>query len=314
MAMSIFKSLTLVAALALLGAAAVYLIAPDTFIRLAINAERRAAGLEPQEVIISGLTVQYLDSGGPGTPLLLVHGFSADKDSWTGVSRHLGGRYRILALDLPGFGASDSPMNINYGVGAQVQRLHEFTDAIGLTHMHLGGSSMGGAVVASYAAKYPNQVASLWLIAPGSISRVPTGLQRQKLAHTGNNELIPTTPEEYEGLINTLMSKPPYLPAALKRIRAERAIAVSTLREKQFADLLDEALILEDKIKGMPIPAHMLWGDQDRVHAVGGVDVLMDILPQSSRTILSGIGHLPMLEAAEASAKDYLAFREAVRL
>lgn len=163
------------------------------------------------------------------------------------------------------------------------------------------------------AARYPNRMASLGLIASGSIRRGRPCVQRQKLTHTGNNELIATRPEKYEALIDTLMSTPPYPPAALKKSRAMRPTAVSTPKKRQFADLPDEALILEDTIKGVPIRAHMLWGDPGGAHAVGGVDVLLRLLPRASRTVVSGIARLPMRDATEARAKDYLAFREAVR-
>src|ERR1700710_2020288 len=81
---------------------------PAQFARAAANAERGAAGLERKETDIPGLHVVYLE-GGQGKPLLLLHGFGADKDNWTRVARYLTPHFHVFALDLPGYGESAQP-------------------------------------------------------------------------------------------------------------------------------------------------------------------------------------------------------------
>tara|TARA_R110000787_G_scaffold8607_26_gene29346 strand:+ start:314 stop:1258 length:945 start_codon:yes stop_codon:yes gene_type:complete len=309
--MSILKSLLIVAVLALLGAALLYVVAPGTFVDLAISAERRAAGLEKHEVEIPGFTVQYLDSEGTGAPLLLLHGFGADKDNWTRVSRSLHKHYRVIAPDLPGYGESDGPTDVPYTIASQVERVRAFVTALGLTHVHIGGNSMGGAISAAYAAAYPNEVGSLWLLAPAGVGSAPTSELGHLLeASDGRNPLIAETPEEFDALIHFAMEKPPYMPAAVIRVLSDRAIAAQPLRNQQFKDIISEGLTLEPLISDLPIPTHILWGDSDRLLHVGGADVLARILPNASKTIMKDIGHLPMMEAPELSAEDYLRFRQ----
>lgn len=312
--MRILKVFLLALVLGLVVVAGTYVLSPETFVRQAIATERWASGLTRHETQIPGFRVAYLDSGGAGAPLVLVHGFGADKDNWTRVARYLRPQYRIIALDLPGFGDSDSPADQPYTIAAQVDRLHAFVRAIGLTAVHLGGSSMGGNIVATYAAKYPNEVASLWLVANSGVNRAPPSELRQRIADTGKNALVPGTAEEYRDMLHWVMERPPYLPGAVLEVMAARAVAVQPLRTQQFAELIREASTLEERISGLPIPTHVLWGEKDRALSVRAVDVLMGLLPQSSRTIMPDIGHLPMIEAPEESALDYLAFRKHYRL
>ena len=123
------------------------------------NFLRRLAGLQAKTIRVQGQTFPYL-VGGSGDPLVLVHGFTADKDTWGAVARHLTAQYTVIAPDLPGFGDTVRDPNANYSLDTQVENLRVFVQSMGLKRVHLGGNSMGG-VVAVYAAKYPQEVASL---------------------------------------------------------------------------------------------------------------------------------------------------------
>ncbi len=311
--MRILKVLLLAALFALIGLGLLYVAAPARFVELAVQGERWAAGLEHKEVDIPGFHLHYLDSGGTGTPLILVHGFGGDKDNWTRVARHLRPHYRVIALDLPGYGQSDAPATERYAIGDQVERLHAFVQAIGLSRAHFGGNSMGGNIVATYAARYPNEVGSLWLVAASGVSAAPQSELRKLVADTGKNPLAPGDTEQYRSMLQWVMARPPYLPNAVVDVLAARAVTAQPLRAQQFADLVEEANALEPLISALPIATHVLWGEQDRVLHVGAVSVLSAVLPHATHTILPGIGHLPMVEAPEQSARDYLAFRKSSR-
>lgn len=308
------KVLLLAAALAFGAAFAAYWFAPASFLRGAVATERWSAGLTRLEKEVDGFKIAYLDSGGSGPPLVLVHGFGGEKDNWVRTARLLRPQLRVIVLDLPGYGESDSPLDGSYTIADQVERLHAFIAALGLTHVNLGGHSMGGNVVATYAAKYPNEVGSLWLIATAGVGTASPSELRKRIADTGANALVPETVEEYRQMMTWVMARPPYLPERLLQVLAQRAIANRELRTRQFAQLVREASTLESRINGMPIPTHVLWGERDRAVNVDAVDVLMGILPNSDRTLMPDIGHIPQLEAPEETARDYLAFRKHYRL
>lgn len=308
------KVLLLAGLLALGVALVTYWVAPASFLRAAAATERWGAGLSRKEIQIPGFRIVYLDSGGGGTPLVLVHGFGGEKDNWVRVARKLRPQLRVIALDLPGYGESDAPADGSYTIADQVERLRAFIAALGLTHVDLGGHSMGGNIVGTYAAAYPNEVGSLWLIANSGVGNAPPSELRQRIADTGSNALVPATPEEFRQMMTWVMARPPYLPDRLMDVLAQRAVAVHDLRTRQFEQLIREASTLDRRINGLPIPTHVLWGELDRAVHVDSVDSLMGWLPHSDRTLLPGIGHVPMLEAPEETARDYLAFRKHYRL
>ena len=74
---------------------------------------------------INDLRIRYLDSNNRGTPLLLLHGLGGSIESWTNNIGFLWSRFRMIALDLPGFGLSDKP-KISYSINFYVNFLEKF--------------------------------------------------------------------------------------------------------------------------------------------------------------------------------------------
>ena len=75
---------------------AAYVVFPDKALQLFAEMERSASGLERKSLVVDGNTWVYLE-GGEGPPLLLVHGFGADKDNWTRIAKSLTPHYRVIA-------------------------------------------------------------------------------------------------------------------------------------------------------------------------------------------------------------------------
>ena len=94
----------------------------------AYSMERSRAGLQRKEIVLGdGTRMVYLE-GGSGAPLLLVHGFGADKDNFTRVARWLTPHYRVIVPDLVGFGESTHLPDADYHYAAQAGAF-EFTTA-----------------------------------------------------------------------------------------------------------------------------------------------------------------------------------------
>lgn len=311
--MRIFKFLLLAAVLGLLILTGLYFLAPPRFVEVTVRAERAVSRLQRHEIEAGGFHMVYLDSGGKGEPLVLVHGFGGDKDNWNRVARLLTPHYRVIAPDLPGYGESSSPPQASYRISDQVQRLHAFVAALGLRRAHFGGNSMGGHIVAAYAAQHPNEVGSLWLLANAGVLSAPPSELRLRLERGEPNPLLSSTPAQFRAVLDMVMSRPPPIPDVIFDVLAATAIRNHDLRDRQFHQLVDAPQALEPLIEGLPVPTHILWGEQDRLLHVGTVEVMRRLLPQSSSTVLPGIGHVPMIEAPTESAQDYLAFRQRLR-
>jgi pimeloyl-ACP methyl ester carboxylesterase len=284
--------------------------APETATRMAFDAERHRSGLVRKEIDLPGGLHYVFLEGGQGEPLLLLHGFGADKDNFTRVARFLTPHYRVVIPDQAGFGESSHPADADYSPPAQARRLHELAAALGFGRVHLGGSSMGGQIALEYAADYPAETASLWLLDPGGIWSAPPSELVQVIQQTGRNPLMARNADEYAQVFEFVMTDPPYVPRAMLNVLARERIRNFDLEERIFTQIRDGQL--EERIKGLATPSLIVWGRDDRAIDVGTADVLHALLPNSQRIVLDHIGHLPMIEAPERSAQDYLQFRASI--
>ena len=132
---------------------------PEGTAQFTVDLERKGAGLEAKSIAVNGFQIHYLE-GGTGEPLLMIHGFGANKDNWTRIGRYLTPHYRVIALDLPGFGDSSKPVEAGYRYADQLPRIQAFAEALGLKQYHVAGNSMGGYFAAGLARHYPNSVQS----------------------------------------------------------------------------------------------------------------------------------------------------------
>ena len=197
----LFGALTIILALVV-----VYYIFPDVAFKLLLKAERISSGLKQHSIEVEGLHIEYLE-GGQGDVVLLLHGFGANKDNWTRISRHFTPHFRVIAPDLPGFGESSRQPDSNYTIAAQADRVHAFARALGLQSFHLGGSSMGGQIAGVYTAQHPESVISLWLVAPGGVvSAAPSEMHRE-LDAGRPNPLVAGSVEDYSRLIDFVFVK-----------------------------------------------------------------------------------------------------------
>ena len=304
------KKLLVLVLLLLLGVVATYFIAPESLARLAVNAERSGAGLSRHETGVAGFHIVYLD-GGQGEPLLLLHGFGADKDNFTRVAKVLTPHYRVIAPDLPGFGESSAPVDGSYSITEQVERVHALVQALGLKSIHIGGSSMGGEIAALYAAKYPAETGSAWLLAPGGVATAPASELAERIAKGGSNPLIAGNADEFAAVFQFVMSDPPFVPRRILDVMGRTAIAHHDLNTRIFTQIRS-APGLEEQVKGLAVPVHIVWGDRDRALHVGGAKILQGLMPNCTVLILPGVGHLPMLERPREVGEDYLAFRQSL--
>ena len=283
---------------------------PARFAEAALGAERSAAGLQRRETSIPGFNVVYLE-GGQGKPLLLLHGFGADKDNWTRVARYLTPRFHVYAVDLPGYGESTRPAAAEADIGHQLLYVSEIAAALGLDHFDLGGNSMGGWIAGAYAAAHPEQVNSLWLLAPAGVSTAQDSDLVKIVKKGGHVPLIAQTPQEYEELLDFVFVHRPYVPHAVISVLAQRAAQDYDFNQKVFAELVDDAP-LEPQLKNLPTPTLIVWGDHDRALNYSGAEILHQLLLNSQVIIVPDMGHLPMLEAPAQTAADYIKFRDSL--
>ena len=270
---------------------------------------RRRSGLKLKEIRIADeLRYVYLE-GGQGEPLLLLHGFGANKDNFTPIARFLTPHYRLIIPDLIGFGHSSHPQDTDYAPPVQAARLRALMQALGIKRIHLGGSSMGGQISLTYASLYPTDVVSLWLLACGGVWSAPKSEHQQIMETGGRNRLMARTEEEYRQILPFVMDKPPYIPRFMLSVMARERIQNFDLEQRIYDAHI--AYEMEPHIAGLTTPTLIVWEKEDRTHNAAAAEILHRLLPNSEVIILPGAGHLPMIEQPKRCADDYLKFRQA---
>ena len=112
---------------------------------------------------VNGQRVHFVDSGGPGTPLVLGHGFLMDHEMFAPQVAALGDRFRVITWDARGHGETvTSPDDFSYWDLAE--DLRGLLDTLGIERAVVGGMSQGGFVSLRFALRYPDRVLGLVLI------------------------------------------------------------------------------------------------------------------------------------------------------
>lgn len=103
---------------------------------------------------------------GRGDPVICLHGLGATKASFLPTIAALADRYRVIAVDLPGFGESDKPLRAAYDAPYFAGAVDALLDELELERAHLVGNSMGGRVAIEVGLLYPERVERLAMLAP----------------------------------------------------------------------------------------------------------------------------------------------------
>lgn len=274
---------------------------------LAIAFEKDQAELEAEKLTLGKDNYYVLTRARsqPAETILLLHGFSADKENWLRFSQHIPDNYQIYALDLLGHGQHEIDLSRDYSIESQVAYLEQFvTQKIDQT-FHLIGNSMGGAIASLYAAQFPDKVKSLMLISPAGVHDIPSDMD--KLIETGPNPLIADTTEQFYNVLNFVMEDPPFIPDAILNVQAEKSVARYALNQKIFTDIRNDLKKqLERNFSSITSPTFILWGKQDRVINSANIDRYASLIQDSEFRVLEGIGHLAMLEAPKLSAGTFI--------
>ena len=247
---------------------------PDAEIEAVVEAARAAAESgeldvpdepQPQLVEIHGRTISYLTLAPEepsGAPLVLVHGFGGDKNSWLFVQQPLPEEHAVHALDLPGHGASGKDVG-DGSLAGLADVVVGFLDALGISRVHLVGHSLGGAVVAAAARSVPEKVASLTLLAPvGYGPDADAEYLRGFAAAVSRRELKP--------LVGRLFADPSLVTRQLvdDLLRYKRLDGVDKALSALLGTLLDgdrQAIDTPALLDGVDVPVTVMWGSADGI-------------------------------------------------
>ena len=268
-------------------------------------------GSASQHVVeVDGLNIHYKDTGPKDAPvLLLLHGFGSSLQTWDAWTTQLEKNYRVISLDLPGFGLTGpSPAN-NYSEQNDVSTLTHFADKLGLSSFSLIGHSMGGKMAWGLAASQPERVKALVLMAPDGFPATKD---------------IGTKPYAMPGIMGVIKFS---LPKFLVRKSIEPAFfnpsALDDSLVDRYYDMLRapgvRAAILEranqtiytdpvPRLKKITAPTLLIWGEEDRMIPSRNAKSYSNVLLQSQTVFLPKLGHLVQEEQPERALKNVTEF------
>ncbi len=111
------------------------------------------------DTLKNGLKIHSIVAGEQSLPpLVLIHGFPTNAYLWRNCIPHLAKHFRVYALDLPGYGQSDKPLDADYDLDFFVDFLLEYYSAMGLDSAHLAVHDVGGQLGLGFASRHPGKI------------------------------------------------------------------------------------------------------------------------------------------------------------
>lgn len=272
-----------------------------------------SAGLESKSVTTSFGDVAYLE-GGEGQTIVFLHGIFALKEHWIEMSRQVSGDYRVILLDLPGFGENQRLPISEYDYGRQTENVLETLDRIGVSDFHIAANSMGAQIAAQLAIAIPYRVQSLSFVGgpAGVSSPVPSDMETAIAA--GRLPLVVATRSDYDARMAWLFPKEPFIPRPVAHYWTENEVALArTNREIWDVVAAFAGPGLEELAHRIEQPSLIIWCEEDRIFHVSGASVLAKALNYATLHRMSECGHLPMLDRPEDTGRLLLEFLSRLR-
>ncbi|MBA2724826.1 MAG: alpha/beta fold hydrolase [Actinobacteria bacterium] len=274
-----------------------------------------------ERVKVGRLRISTLVTGPKnGDPLILIHGLGATKASWLTIVPQLATRFRIYAIDLPGFGSSSKPMG-RYDARWFARHVFDLMDALGLKTSRLAGNSMGGRIVQEMAMMDPKRIPALACLCPATAFSERPGLW---LAKSLRPEL---------GVAARYMPRARVLSSMRDMFAAESKVD-SAWYEAACDDFLRtwrrprarmaffaaaRQIYLEEphgekgfwaRLEAMQPPALYIYGKHDPLISADFGESVERFLPSAKVEVWEDCGHVPQVEYPERTAARLIDFFE----
>ncbi len=258
------------------------------------------------EVRTRGARVSTLTIG-EGADVLLIHGLGGAKSSFFDTAASLGKRYRVHALDLPGFGSSTKPLSYEYTARGFSKTVVDVMDALGIERAHLVGNSMGGRVSIEVGLRHPERVRGLALLCPAvafirreyhpivRLLRPEFGILPHRLAR-----------RMVEGQFWSLFCDPDAVDPSVADVAVDEFQRIYGSAGARFAFLSSARNIYLDKPFGrggfyprlseLGAPTVFVWGTHDTLIPPAFKRHVEKWLPRAEQIVFESCGHVPQVE------------------
>lgn len=256
---------------------------------------------------------------GDGPPLLLVHGLSGCWQNWLENVPHFARTHRVVAVDLPGFGASELPRG-EISIPGYARFLEQVCDLMSIDAAAVVGNSMGGYVAAELAIASPQRVERLMLVSAAGITTeylhrdaIMTGTRVVAAVATraaARHEWLARRPGLRRIALSFVVRHPERLSAPL----AHELMAGSG--KPGFLPAMEAILVhrISERLPQIACPTLVVWGEDDRVIPVRDAKRFGELILDARVVVLPDTGHVAMLERPErfnALLEEFLTERPA---
>lgn len=250
-------------------------------------------------VTTNGIKMNYVDTGGAGTPVLLIHGFPFNLKMWQPQIDALGDRWRLIVPDLKGAGESEGPDDPSaYTMDSYADELAGLLDELEIDKVVLAGLSMGGYIAFAFLRKYRERVAALVLADTRAEADPPEGIEKR----TKQQEQVRA--EGIAGLAETLTGA---LPS--DATKEKRPDVIQTLREvmdnppRTYLGQLEAMKGRPDStgdLASISVPTLIIVGENDGVTPPEASRKMHEQIGGSRLVVVPEAGHVSNLEAPDA--------------
>ncbi len=269
---------------------------------------------EGRYVTVNGLQT-FAITAGAGRPVLLIHGNPSNTYSWRKVIRPLATRYRVDAIDLPGYGFSDKPRDAPYTTEWLARHVVAYLDAVGVGRALLVGSSMGGYVASETALLFPDRVSALVLVDASGLPEA-TGGYPLAVRMSGWPVLGPVLRAlPARGRVRASLENAVYDPTQVTDadVDAYYAPLRSAGRMNAFVARMKQPTAPEraDRVRTIRAPTLVITGDTDRLVAPATARRYHELIAASELLVMPRTGHLPHEEHPDEFVRAVTTFLDA---
>jgi len=247
--------------------------------------------------LIHGVSISYCDRGS-GLAVVFVHGHPFDQSMWDAQVEALSWRYRVVTLDLRGYGASEVPDVDATTLETMARDVCGLLDHLRVERAVVVGLSMGGQVAMAFADMFPERLAGLVLAATFAEADTPEGAAaRRAMAERFVQEgsVLPGGEMVPKLLAAASVKRDPQLAVKVFTMiaNAPPAGAAAALRGRALRKDYNETL------RGVRVPALIVAGTEDQYSSVERARQMQEAIPGARLEVFEGVGHLPNLEDAD---------------
>ena len=245
----------------------------------------------------NGIKTNYLEAG-KGDPVVLIHGSGPGVTSyanWRLVLPALAENFRVVAPDMVGFGFSERPANIDYGVQTWADQVVGLMDTLELPTAHLVGNSFGGAIALRIAAQHPDRVGKLVLMGSMGVPfPITEGLERvwgYEPSFENMRKVLDVFAYSRE-LVNDELAEVRYRGSIQPGFQESFAAMFPAPRQRWVEAMCTP----EDDIRRLPHRTLIVHGREDQVIPVQTSLRLMELIDNADLSVFSHCGHWSMIE------------------